>query len=137
MCADKYGDFKFYFSFRNLDATRMNLLNNIKLMESILGTKTNKTSSTLKSVSTLTAPSTSSSSTKISVEKEPESWEPAAKKRKLSAPTQIMCDLCQVMFVNDDNNTGKLLKLLRDHLFKFHMIRNISQLDNIVECDSE
>ena len=133
MCADKYGDFKFYFSFRNLDATRMNLLNNIKLMESILGTKTNKTSSTLKSVSTLTAPSTSSSSTKISVEKEPESWEPAAKKRKLSAPTQIMCDLCQVMFVNDDNNTGKLLKLLRDHLFKFHMIRNISQLDNIVE----
>ena len=70
---------------------------------------------------------------KIRVEKEPESWEPAAKKMKISTPSQIMCDLCQVMFVNDDNNTGKLLKLLRDHLFKFHMIRNISQLDNIVE----
>lgn len=134
MCADKYGDFKFYFSFRNLDATRMNLLNNIKLMESILGIKTNKTASSLQSVSTLTSsPSTSSSSMKIRVEKEPESWEPAAKKMKISTPSQIMCDLCQVMFVNDDNNTGKLLKLLRDHLFKFHMIRNISQLDNIVE----
>jgi hypothetical protein len=131
MCADKYGDFKFYSSFKNLDPARMNLLNNIKLLESILGNRSQEKKAN-KTVPAVTATTSEKLRREVS-HAGAESDEPVAKKFKPSIPSQIMCDLCQVMFINNGDNTSKLLSLLRDHLYKFHMIKNINQLDNIVE----
>ena len=131
MCADKYGDFKFS-SFGKLDQERVNLLNNIKTVESLLSKKSKKKANS----------NSPNQPKEVDLTKEDESSDeaemegPTAPKKMKPTVTsksyQIMCDLCQVMFVNE-NNYGRVLLQFRDHLFKFHMIRNTEQLDKQVE----